>query len=316
MAALFLLLILFGIIAYVVVWYAQTRKRERLLERLTYGISDFEEENVSLWDGAADLLQVARINRLLQSSILTRSFDLMLKRGMLRITLMKAIFIFVMASVIPAIPTYWYFKTGVSLVSSLAALPILLWVLLSWKSASMQKRLDNQLPALISSFLTTINAGGTPLQALQSVSQNSPEPIRSSMSKILETIQLGRPPQLAWQEWADFWGTKSAKLLATGIKIKWETGGQMSAILRHVLETLEFNKRMELRVSTLTAQSKLSAWVLSMLPVALAILTKTYRPDLFDAMLHDPLGQDLLIAAGFMTVLGFFWLRKIAKLKN
>ena len=90
----------------------------------------------------------------------------------------------------------------------------------------------------------------------------------------------------------------------------------MSAILRHVLETLEFNKRMELRVSTLTAQSKLSAWVLSMLPVALAILTKSYRPDLFNAMLYDPLGQDLLMAAGFMTVFGFFWLRKIAKLKN
>lgn len=316
MAAFIFFLLLLGVIAFVIQSFRRSQRRQQLVERLNYGMSDIEEEQVSLWDGAADLLQLGKINKLLLSSTLTRKFDMMIRRSMMKVSLLKAMFIFLMASLVPAVPAYLYWKTGVSLVGSLLALPIILWILLAWKAKSQQDKLDRQLPALISSFLTTINAGGTPIQALQSVAQNSPQPIAGSMANILEGIQLGRPPQAAWQDWADFWGTKSAKLLATGIKIKWETGGQMSAILRHVLETLEFNRRMELRVSTLTAQSKLSAWVLSLLPVALALLTKTYRPDLFDAMTSDPLGQDLLIAATVMTVVGFFWLQKIAKLKN
>lgn len=316
MAAFIFFLILLGVIAFVVQSFLSAQRRQQLIERLNYGMSDLGEEQVSLWDGAADLLQLSKINRLLLSSMLTRKFDMMIRRSLLKVSLLKAMFIFLMASLVPAVPAYLYWKTGVSLVASLLALPIILWSLLAWKARNQQDKLDRQLPALISSFLTTINAGGTPIQALQSVAQNSPQPISGSMANILEGIQLGRPPQVAWQEWADFWGTKSAKLLATGIKIKWETGGQMSAILRHVLETLEFNRRMELRVSTLTAQSKLSAWVLSLLPVALAFLTKSYRPDLFDAMINDPLGQNLLIAATLMTVVGFFWLQKIAKLKN
>lgn len=316
MAAFAFFLILLAVVVLIVLSYIKAQRRQRLIERLTYEMDDLNLEEVSLWDGAADLLQLGKINRLLSSSALTRSFDLMIKRSKLKVSLLKALFIFLLASLVPAIPAYLYWKTGVSLVGSLLALPVGLWALLAWKAKSQQAKLDRQLPALISSFLTTINAGGTPIQALQSVAQNSPEPIASSMADIQQSIQLGRPPQVAWQEWADFWDTKSARLLATGIKIKWETGGQMSAILRHVLDTLEFNRRMELRVSTLTAQSKLSAWVLSLLPVALAMLTKSYRPDLFDAMTSDPLGQDLLIAAAVMTVFGFVWLQKIAKLKS
>ncbi len=294
----------------------KANQREKLIERLSYGLSQQEVEEASLWDGAANLLQLESIRNLLYSSYITRKFDLMIKRSQLNVTLPKAILVFLFSSAIPAIPAYLYWKTTVALVISLLLLPFILWFLLSWKSSSMQKKLDGQLPSLISSFLTTLGAGGTPIQALQSVSKNSPEPIASSISGILESIRLGRSPQMAWQEWADFWGTTSSKLLATGIKIKWETGGQMSAILSHILETLEFNRRMELRVSTLTAQSKLSAWVLSLLPVALGALVKAFRPDLFDAMVNDEIGQKMLIAAAVLTVLGFFTLQRMAKLKS
>jgi len=308
----FILLVLFLLIREVIA----NEKRNNLIERLNYGLeSDTEDDAPSLWDGASDVLKVAKIRAALYQSPLLSKFDLMLRRANIKISLLTAILIFIAASAISAVSAYLYWGSFRSLVASLLVLPTLLWSGLSILSSNRQKKLDTQLPALISNFLTTLNAGGTPVQALQSAAKNAPDPMASAMGLIMENISLGKSPQVVWQDWADFWDTKSTKLVATGIKIKWETGGQMTAILQHISETLEFNKRMELRVSTLTAQAKLSSYVLSALPVGLFFLTKSYRPDLFDVMFTDPLGRDLLWASVILTVGGFLWLRKLAKLK-
>lgn len=311
-----ILLLILVLLSYLILDYIVTSRQDLTRERLLEGVLGQDEDEVSLWADAADLLKVEEFRQLIEKSRLTRTFDINLKRSGLKIGLLKSLFYILFTAIIFTAGSYIYFKNTPAAVTAFFATLFVTWYLLSMLAERRLRKHDQQLPALITGLITTMGAGGTPMQALQAASKNSPKPISESIEMLVDGMQIGRSPNQAWKEWAEFWDTPSCKLISTGIRLKWESGGQMTAILNHILQTLEFHKRMELRVNTLTAQAKLSAWVLSALPFALALLTNAYRPDLFDSMLSDPLGEKLLIAATGLSVFGFFWLRKIAALKN
>ncbi len=314
---LFLIFIVFILlIGYLVFDYYKTSKKDNLLERINLGFQVQEEEQVSLWDGAADLLQLEKIRNLLYSSALSRNLDLLIRRSAVKITFLQVVLLMLVISIALAVASYLYFKKVGFLIAPLFAVPAVIWLVFNFLAKQQQQRNDDQLGSMVTSLLTTIRAGGTPIQALQATVKNAANPMRDSISNVMNNLQLGRSPNIVWKEWSDFWDTKNTKLLATGIRLKWEAGGQMTTILEHIAESIEFNKKIELRVSTLTAQSKLSAWVLSSLPFALFLLQYSYRPDLINAMLTDSTGTAIIVYAGISTVLGFLWLQQIAKLKK
>lgn len=313
---IFFITIFVLLIAYLAYDYYTSTKINNLVDRLNFGFKAQEEEEVSLWDGASDLLQLESIRNLLYSSALSRRFDLNIRRSNVDFSFLKIVNTLFFVTVIAAGLGYFFTKKPVVAIAIIFGIPIIVWYFFEYLAAKQQKRNDDQLASMITSMLTTMRAGGTPIQALQSTVKNAGNPMRDSIANVMNNLQLGRTPNVVWKEWADFWGTKNTKLIATGIRLKWESGGQMTSILEHILESIEFNKRVELRVSTLTAQSKMSAWVLAALPFALFALQYFYRADLINAMLASSTGTNMLIYAALSTVIGFIWLQQIAKLRN
>lgn len=313
--AIIFFIIIAALFAYLLYDYLMTSRNEQMLERLNFGFEDKDQVDPSLWDGASGLLQLESVRNLLYKSALTRAFDIRLKRSGINISLLQGIALLFILTINIAVLAYLYFKIFYVSVGVLVAFPIVFWLILSALARRQQAKLDNQLPSLINSLLTTMRAGGTPTQALRSSSENASNPLRDSVADVLNNLQIGRSPNAVWKEWSDFWGTKSTRLLATGIRVKWEAGGQMSSVLEHIQETLEFNKRIEQRVSALTVQAKFGSWILSLIPALLAYLQYRVKPSLVEDMLVDPIGQYLYMAAGALTVFGFLWLRKLSKLK-
>lgn len=313
-----LLSIIAAIVIYLIFDYLETSRREKIIERITIGLdlSSQDNDSESMWTGAMDLVQLEAVRSLVYSSAISRAFDLALRRAGFKIGLLQAIFIIVVISSIASAAVYAYFKNISAALGALFVFPIMVWLVVSYFAENRQSQMDKQLPALINSLINTMRVGGTPIQALMASAENAPNPLKESMSDVLNHIQLGRPPILAWKEWSDFWGTKDTKLLSSGIRLKWDSGGQMTSVLEHIYDTLEFRRRMELKVSTLTAQAKLSSWILSALPFLLGLITYLYRPDLFDVMLNDKRGTSILIYVVVSTIIGFLWLRHIAKLRS
>lgn len=315
---LLLLSIVAVVLVYLIYDYLESSRREKIIERITTGLDTSYQDTSSdsMWTGAMDLVQLEAVRSLVYSSAISRAFDLALRRAGFKIGLMQAIFIVVVVSSVSSAIVYAYFKNVSAALGALFVFPILVWLVVSHFAEKRQSEMDKQLPALINSLINTMRAGGTPVQALMASSENAPNPLKESMTEVLNFIQLGRPPVLAWKEWSDFWDTKDTKLLSSGIRLKWDSGGQMTSVLEHIYDTLEFRRRMELKVSTLTAQAKLSSWILSALPFLLALITYLYRPDLFDVMLNDKRGTSILIYVVISTIIGFLWLRHIAKLRS
>lgn len=292
-------------------------KTDQILDRLNTGFDeDTNEEDVSLWDGAADLLQLNQLRNLLYASAISRKFDLLIRRSSIKINFIQVVTLMIFIIIGLCVTAYLLGKSLAFIITPVIAVPAIFWGFFSFVSSRQQKRIDNQLPAMVTSLLTTMRAGGTPLQALQATVKNASNPMRDSIESVMNNLQLGKTANSVWKDWADFWDTKNTKLLATGIRLKWEAGGEMSSILEHILESIEFNKRIELKVSTLTAQSKLSAFVLGALPFGLFALQYYKRPDLINAMMNSEVGNMMIIYSFTSTIIGLIVLLKIAKLKS
>ena len=296
--------------------YFLEARRDRTRERLLAGVNQTEAEEVSMWADAADLLQLAAIKRVLDDSALARRFNHLLKKSGLRLTLLQALGIILVLTAIAVAAAYFFTPYPATGAGALLLVPLLLWLSLQRAATYRTNKLDGQLPALLSHFITTLRSGGTPVQAMQSAAQNAPSPVRESMAELLHNIQLGVPAMQAWRDWAVFWNTRSTHMISMGVRLKWEAGGQMTAILSHILDTLEFHRRMELRVMTITAQARLSVYVLTALPFLVALMIYNIRPDLFGHMLNDEFGRKALMFTGVLMAIGFVWLRKLAKLEH
>jgi tight adherence protein B len=148
------------------------------------------------------------------------------------------------------------------------------------------------------------------------VVRNAPAPLGLSMQELVRRLELGVAPVRAWRDWAEGWDSPACRLLSTAVRIKWDAGGEMSTMLGYVLDQLESRRRMELRIDTLTSQARFSAVILISLPFVIGFITYSFNPDLFQEMLADPIGRRALVIAGGLMVLGFFWLRRIARLES
>lgn len=309
-----MIVLLIGYLAYDI--YSGYRT-DKILERLNQGFTSVDDEaEFSLWDGASDLLQLNFIRNLLLSSALSRQLDLMIRRSGVKTSFIQVITFMFLSMGGGALAAYLLTQNINIILGVLLTIPLLVWIFFQFMSSKMQNRIDDQLPGMVTSLLTTMRSGGTPIQALQATVKNAADPMRSSVENVMNNLQLGKTPNVVWKEWSDFWETKNTKLLATGIRLKWEAGGEMTTILEHILESIEFNKRIELKVRTLTAQSKASAFVLGALPFLLFALQYYKRPDLIQSMMNSEVGKMMLIYAFSSSIIGLFVLLKIAKLKS
>lgn len=315
MVTLFLILTAIIITSLLALYFWDVR-RERARERLVAGMLETEEAEVSLWRDAADLLQLETIQELLRNSKLTQQLDYQLKLAAAPLSLLASITLIVIVTVGVAAIGYVLLKAWWASVAGLVLTPFLLFSFLKFMANRRVAKHDSQLPGMVAQMITSLRSGGTPMQAMQSVAQNGPSPVRESIASLLHDIQVGRSGPQAWRDWATFWNTRSANLLALAIRLKWDTGGQMVNILEHVLTTMEFHRRMELRVQTITAQARLGSYFLSGTPFLLGAIMYSVRPEPIDSMIADPIGIKIIWAGIGLLVVGFFWLRRLGKLED
>ena len=306
-------LLILAAVAIAVLAYRESLRGERLRERLSIEPPE-ETDDGSLWRDAADLLQIEQLQALLERSPLTRQFAERLVRSNLPLSLGRALFVVVVSTSVAVALALVFQRTLWLPIAALVAVPLLLWLVLDAYAERRVHRIDRQLPAFVTQMLAALRTGGTPLSSLQTAARISPQPLGGTLQGLLDALQLGVAPAQAWRDWAIRCGGTHCELLATGVRLKWEAGGQMTSMLEHILESMQSRERMILRVRTLTAQARLAGYVLTVLPLLFMLFTYYRNPRIFSFMLSDPVGVNALWIGGGLLVVGFFWMRRLARL--
>jgi tight adherence protein B len=99
------------------------------------------------------------------------------------------------------------------------------------------------------------------------------------------------------------------------IRIQREVGGNLSELLMTVKETMTQRDQLRREVKTLTAEGRISAYVLVGLPIALGIVMSVMNPDYMNALFDDTVGRLMLGGGALAMVGGYFWMQSIVKIE-
>ncbi len=176
--------------------------------------------------------------------------------------------------------------------------------------AKRQAAFADQLPDVLQLVTTALRSGYGITQALESVSEEAEEPARSEFAHVLVEARLGRDLSDAMRALAQRMESKDLDWVVSAIDINRETGGNLSEILHTVSATIRERGRMARHVRTLTAEGRMSARILTALPLVMVLWQWRANPDNFDLLLHGA-GLVAFVFAGILMVIGRIWVRRV-----
>jgi tight adherence protein B len=181
---------------------------------------------------------------------------------------------------------------------------------------------DKQLPDTITLIANALRAGSSFLQAIELVVRESRPPISTEFSRVIREVNLGLPFDTALENMVRRVRSDDLELMATAISIQHQVGGNLAEILDSIAFTIRERVRIKGEIRTLTAQQRLSGYVVGFLPIGLAGFLFIAAPNFMSPMFDDrisiiglPAGVIILFLGGFAMFMGFMFIRKIVDIE-
>lgn len=176
------------------------------------------------------------------------------------------------------------------------------------------ERFDEQLPDCIDVIRRALMAGHPFTACLKLVADDMEEPAASEFELVFADINYGNDPRHAMLGLLTRVPGVSVMALVTAILVQRESGGNLAEILREISGVIRGRFRFQRKVKTLSAEGRLSAWVLAMVPLALFIVLSVTNPDYLPIMLDDDLGRNLVAFAAVWSIAGIYFIRRIIRI--
>jgi tight adherence protein B len=184
------------------------------------------------------------------------------------------------------------------------------------------KSFNKQLPDTITLIANALRAGSSFLQAIELVVRESRPPISTEFGRVIREVNLGLSFEVALENMVRRVRSDDLELMATAISIQHTVGGNLAEILDSIAYTIRERVRIKGEIQTLTAQQRLSGYVVGFLPIALAgflfIAAPGFMQPMFDpraSLLGLPAGVVILAVGGFAMFMGFMFIRRIVDIE-
>jgi tight adherence protein B len=175
-------------------------------------------------------------------------------------------------------------------------------------------KLREQLPDVLTIMASSLRAGHSFLQSLDTVAKEITPPAAGEFQRVVAEIRLGRPAEDALEALADRVGSDDFKWAVLAVNIQREVGGNLAEILDNVADTLRERAMLRRQIKVLTAEGRLSAWVLALLPLGIGLYMFAVNPDYIGILFQETIGWVMVITALSLLVLGVLWMRKIVNI--
>jgi tight adherence protein B len=188
------------------------------------------------------------------------------------------------------------------------AVPI---VLLRHTLGKRADKLREQLPDVLTIMASSLRAGHSFLQSLDTTAKEISQPAASEFQRVVAEIRLGRPAEDSLEALAERVGSADFKWAVLAVNIQREVGGNLAEILDTVADTLRERATLRRQIGVLTAEGRLSAWVLALLPLGIGIYMGAVNPSYIGKLFTTTVGLVMVITAVALLGVGVLWMRKI-----
>jgi tight adherence protein B len=181
---------------------------------------------------------------------------------------------------------------------------------LSFLARRRQKQFDSLLPDTLHLLASTLRAGYSLMQGVEAVSQEVSEPVGRELRRVVTAARLGRPLEESLEQVAERMASPDFAWAVMAVRIQREVGGNLAELLVTVADTMTERERLRRDVNALTAEGRVSAIVLGLLPIGIGIFIMGANPGYMDPLFDETVGRILLIGAGVAMLVGFYWMKK------
>jgi tight adherence protein B len=290
--------------------------RDSLRNRLSvYEEAEVEEEE----DGSAQrmttvpILQraVALTSEVAEKQGVLEGVEVSLERANLPLRAAEAMFFIGIAALLVGAFTLVLTRNIVLVLVAMVLCVVLPKVALNIKVKSRQKKFVGQLPDMLSLLAGTLKAGYSITQGFEAVSQEISDPMGRELRRVVTEHRLGRTLEDALEATAARMGSDDFEWTVMAIKIQREVGGNLAELLLTVANTMTERERLRREVATLTAEGRISAIILGLLPPGLAAVMFVMNPEYIKALFTPGFGYLMVGSSIIAMVVGFAWMRKI-----
>jgi len=187
------------------------------------------------------------------------------------------------------------------------------WMYLSIKQSRRLKAFDSGLADTLQLMAGSLTAGLSLAQSLDTIVREGQEPVTSEFKRVIVESRLGVGLEDALDGVAERMNSIDFKWVVMAIRIQREVGGNLAELLNTVSATLREREYLRRHVKALSAEGRLSTWILGGLPPVFLLYLVLAKPDYVHPMFSTPVGWIMLSVMGVLLTVGVFWMSKVSK---
>jgi tight adherence protein B len=174
---------------------------------------------------------------------------------------------------------------------------------------------NKQLPDTITLLSNSLRAGSSFLQSIELVSREGGPPMSEEMGRVVREVNLGLGMEEALQNLVRRIKSDDLDLMVTAIGIQQQVGGNLAEILDTIAFTIRERVRIKGEINTLTAQGRVSGYLVAFLPIGLGAVLNAINPAFMQPLFTQTIGRILIGVGVVMMTIGFLAIRKITDIK-
>lgn len=185
-------------------------------------------------------------------------------------------------------------------------------------SMDRKKRMEafeEQLPDAIETIARALRAGHPFPAAMKMIGDEFDNPISGEFELTFGDINYGNDVRRAMLGLLRRIPTVTVMALVTAVLVQKESGGNLAEILERISAVIRGRFKLNRKIRTLSAEGRMSAWVLAMVPLVLFVVLMITSPDYLPALVDDVRGQKLIVGSMFSAAIGIFWIRRILRIE-
>ncbi|MGF2686237.1 type II secretion system F family protein [Marinobacter sp. DUT-3] len=193
-----------------------------------------------------------------------------------------------------------------------AAIPFLY---LRRKRSQRIAKIEEQLPDVVDVIIRALRAGHPFIEAIRLVSTEMPSPVKEEFQTTFNEINYGGDVRIALFGLLQRVPSVLIMALITAVLVQRESGGNLAEVLEKIASVIRGRFRFQRRVRTLSAEGRVSAWVLTLTPFVLFLMITLVNPGYMPMLTENPRGGDIILTSLILIVVGVFWIKKILNIK-
>ncbi|MFL6830590.1 MAG: type II secretion system F family protein, partial [Sphingomicrobium sp.] len=176
-------------------------------------------------------------------------------------------------------------------------------------------KMQEQFPVALDVFVRGLRAGHPIAAALDLLTVEMPDPIGTQFGLVVDEVTYGAELRDALQSMAERWDLDDMRMFVVSLSVQNETGGNLAEILENLSGVIRERQAMFMKVRALSSEGRMTAVMLTVLPLFTFTLLFLANPSFFLDVADDPVFVPGFVMLTILYLIGFFTIRKMVDLK-